>query len=383
MNQEKNLFTPLQIGALHLPNRVVMAPMTRSRAVAGNVPRESAALYYAQRASAGLIIAEATQVSSQGVGYINTPGIYSAAQIAGWRKVTTAVHKAGGRIFLQLWHVGRVSHPSFHNGELPVAPSAILPTVSKTADDGSIITEPYEVFTEAGMQPTVVPRELETDEIPGIVEDFRQAAINAREAGFDGIEIHGANGYLIEQFLLDGSNKRGDRYGGNLENRSRFLLEITEAVCSVLGGERVGVRLSPNNTYHGMSDTDRQATFGYAAEQLNHFGLAYLHILEALPGHGFALPPGTEPLAPVMRKIFRGALMINGGYLKDTANEAVRSGAADLVAFGVPYLANPDLLERFRLDAPLNQPDTATFYAGGERGYTDYPTLEQTNAKNA
>lgn len=376
MNPQKNLFTPIQVGALNLPNRIVMAPMTRSRAVAGNVPRESAALYYAQRASAGLIIAEATQISPQGQGYVNTPGIHSADQIAGWQKVTTAVHRAGGRIFLQLWHVGRISHPSFHNGALPVAPSAVLPTVSKIAEDGSTVTEAGEVFTANGMQPMVVPRALESEEIPGIVEDFRQAAINAQTARFDGVELHAANGYLIEQFLLDGSNRRTDRYGGSFENRACFLLDATAAVCSVLGGERVGVRLSPNNTFNGMSDTDRQATFSYATEQLNRFGLAYLHVLEPLPGHAIALPPETPRLAPRLRQIFKGALMLNGGYTKETGNEAIRNGAADLVSFGVPFLANPDLPERFRVDAPLNQPNPETFYAGGEEGYTDYSSLK-------
>jgi len=353
-----DLFTPVQVGTLTLPNRVVMAPMTRNRAGTGNVPGALAVEYYTQRASAGLIITEATQVSPQGVGYPGTPGIHSAAQVAGWRVVTDAVHAAGGRIFLQLWHVGRISHPSLQpDGALPVAPSAIKPK--------------GDAFTASGPQPFVTPRALATEEIPGVVAQFETGARLAKEAGFDGVELHGANGYLIDQFLRDGSNRRTDRYGGSLANRARFLLEVTEAVAGVWGADRVGVRLSPRGDFNDMSDSDPRATFGHAALALAPFGLAYLHIVEPVG----SLPAGTAPLAPRLKEAFGGPLMINGGYTRALAETALAEGQADLVSFGAPFLANPDLPLRLANEAPLNPPDPATFYGGDARGYTDYPPL--------
>ncbi len=363
-SEERDLFTPVQLGPYELRNRLVMAPMTRSRAGEGNAVTELTVEYYAQRASAGLIVTEGTQVSPQGVGYTHTPGIHTAAQAAAWRRVTDAVHAQGGRIFAQLWHVGRVSHPSFHGGELPVAPSAI-------GFEGQVLT--YE-----GMQPYVAPRALETEEVAGVVADFAAAAQRAYDAGFDGVELHGANGYLIDEFLRDGSNRRTDRYGGSLENRARFLVEVTAAVADVWGGDQVGVRLSPRNPGNGMSDSDPVATFSFAADALNPFGLAYLHVLEAVSG------PMAQPgvyVTPALRKAFRGPLIANGGYTAESGNAAIARGDADLVAYGAAFLANPDLPNRFRQGAALNPPDRATFYGGDARGYTDYPTLEELAAR--
>lgn len=356
--RDTHLFTPIQLGAYTLPNRMVMAPLTRNRAGEGNVPTELMAEYYVQRASAGLIITEATPISPQGIGYPSTPGIYSADQIQGWRRITEAVHQAGGRIFLQLWHVGRISHPSLQpDGARPVAPSAIAPA--------------GEAMTDEGAQPFVTPRALETDEVPGLVEDYRQAAQNALDAGFDGVEIHAANGYLLDQFLRDGTNQRSDSYGGSVENRARLVLEVTEAVVGVLGGDRVGIRLSPSGTFNDMSDSNPRETFGYVVQQLNHFGLAYLHMRE--PDEADIRHGGTPIPVSEFRPLFNGNLMTNGGYTKDTGNRAIANNSADLVAYGTLYIANPDLVERFRFNAPLNAPDPSTFYGGGERGYTDYP----------
>jgi len=358
---EVNLFSPYKLGDLELPNRMVMAPLTRNRAGDGNVPGQLNATYYTQRVSAGLIIAEATQVSPEGLGYPATPGIHSPAQVAGWKLVTDAVHQHGGRIFLQLWHVGRISHPDLQpGGALPVAPSAIAPTVGQAA-------------TYEGMKPFVTPRALETSEIPGIVEQYRQGAKNALEAGFDGVEVHGANGYLLDQFLRDGTNKRTDEYGGSIENRARLLLEVTQAVTEVWGAGRVGVRLSPSGTFNDMHDSDPLATFGYAAEALNRFGLAYLHLIEVVEAdlrHG-----GTEVPTSYLRDRFTGTLIVNGGYDLDKSNAVLSSHKADLVAFGTLYIANPDLPQRFALNAPLNPADPSTFYGGGEKGYIDYPFL--------
>lgn len=352
-----NLFAPLQIGALTLSNRIAMAPLTRNRAGAGNIPQTMNVEYYRQRASAGLIITEGAQISATAVGYLATPGIHSAGQIAGWKQVTDAVHGRGGKIFLQLWHCGRVSHPSLQpGGILPVAPSAILPT--------------GQAFTPSGWQPLVVPRALETAELPGIVADYRKAAQNCVEAGFDGVEIHAANGYLLDQFIRDGSNQRADTYGGSLENRSRLLLEVIEAVAGVWGAERVGVRFSPINSFNDMSDADPQRTFDYMATALNAFDLAYLHGMELDFG---ANPPNFD--FAQFRRCFKGRYMANGGYDQARANAALASGYADLVAFGAPFIANPDLPERFARNAPLNTPDQATFYGGDEKGYTDYPAL--------
>ena len=359
-----SLFAPVGLGGTTLRNRVVMAPLTRNRAAPGNLPQALNAEYYAQRASAGLIITEATQVSPQGVGYPGTPGIHSAEQVAGWRRVTEAVHDQDGRIFLQLWHVGRISHPSLQpDGALPVAPSAIKP-------DG-------EVFTYEGPQPFVTPRALETGEIPGIVAQYRHAAANARAAGFDGIEVHAANGYLLDQFLRDGSNRRQDAYGGPVENRARLLFEVLDAVTAVWEPEQVGVRLSPVNSFNAMADSDPDATFGYVVEQLNSYGLAYLHVVET-DMTGVAEPQRYDRDA--LRRAFQGPYMANGGYDQARAEAALSESAADLVAFGQPYIANPDLVARFAQDAPLNTPDPATFYGGDAKGYTDYPRLAAAQA---
>ncbi len=355
-----DLLSPHRLGEFALKNRLVMAPMTRSRALEGNVPNPLAATYYAQRAAAGLIITEATQVSPQGVGYIRTPGIHSAEQVAGWRLVTEAVHRAGGKIFAQLWHVGRVSHPDFHDGALPVAPSAI-------AAEG-------EVFTHRGRAKMVTPRALEAHELPGIVAQFRKGAENAKAAGFDGVELHGANGYLLDQFLRDGANRRTDSYGGSIRNRARLPLEITEAVVAVWGADHVGYRVSPNSAFNSMSDSDPIATFSYLADELSRLRLIYLHATESVAGP-MAPPAGTILAAPVLRERFKGALILNGGYDAHSADAAIARGAADLIAFGVPFLANPDLPVRYARRAPLNAPDQATFYAGEAKGYTDYPAL--------
>jgi N-ethylmaleimide reductase len=356
----EQLFTPYRLDDLELKNRMVLSPMTRSRALDGNVPNPLAATYYAQRASAGLIITEATQVSRQGVGYIRTPGMHSPAQVAGWRKVTDAVHKAGGRIFAQLWHVGRVSHPDFHGGALPVAPSA-LPVEG-------------EAFTHNGKVKIVTPRALETHELPGIVAQFRAAAGNAKAAGFDGIELHGANGYLLDQFLRDGANRRTDAYGGSVANRAKFPLEVTDAVISVWGPERVGYKLSPHFAGYSMSDSNPVETFSHLVKELGRRKVGYIHIGEAIAGP-MAAPAGTVRVTPILRSIFGGAVMVNGGYDARSANAAIARGEADLVAFGVPFLANPDLPARYRINGQLNAADPATFYAGEDKGYIDYPAL--------
>ncbi len=348
------LLSPIRVGPLSLPNRVLMAPMTRSRADAVGNPTRIMAEYYAQRASAGLIISEGVVISPQGKGYPNTPGIFTDEQTAEWTRIVDALHEAGGRIFAQLWHVGRVSHPSLQpGGALPVAPSAIAAT--------------GQLYTPEGMKPFIAPRALETGEIAGIVEDFRQAAVRAKHAGFDGVELHGANGYLIDQFLRDGSNERTDRYGGSLENRVRFLIEIVEAVSSVLGAERVGVRLSPLGSNQGMHDSAPETTFQYAASVLRPFGLAYLHVIETR-GEAFDWR--------ALRSAFGGPYVANGGYDHESAAAAIIAGDADLVSFGAPFIANPDLVNRFRAGAQLNTADRATYYTGGALGYTDYPTLD-------
>ena len=356
-----DLFAPYRMGPIELQNRLVMAPLTRSRAGAGNVPSDMAATYYAQRAGAGLIVTEATQASAGGQGYVATPGVHSEAQVAGWKRVTDAVHQAGGKIFVQLWHVGRISHPDFRNGEPPVAPSAIAPRGVQT-------------FTAEGLKPIPAPRTLDAGEIPGIVQEFRRAAENARAAGFDGIEVHGANGYLLDQFLEDGTNQRTDDYGGSVENRARLLFEVLAAVSDVWGGERVGVRLSPGGTFNDMCDGDPQATFGYVVKRLATLKLAYLHLIEP------SQPCGEHPMPCLSARFFRplypGTLIVAGGYTRERANEVLKAGLADLVAFGQLYLANPDLAERFRQGGPLNTPNPDTFYGGGAEGYIDYPALK-------
>ncbi len=359
MTQPSLLLSSFQLGPSKLANRMVMAPMTRSRAAAGNVAADLAIEYYRQRASAGLIVTEGTQVSPRGVGYLGTPGIYTEAQGAGWRKITEAVHERGGKIFAQLWHVGRVSHPSFQpNGELPVAPSAVTPAGHSR--------------TLSGPQPHVEPRALELAEIPEVVAEFATGARCALNAGFDGVEIHAANGYLIDQFLRDGTNVRTDEYGGTAENRVRFLREVVAAAAEIWGADRVGVRLSPLSAFNDMSDSDPFATFGRAATVLDGFGLAYLHLV--VPGS--SNPDSEEArITAHLRERFRGPLIANGGYSHEAAEETIASGRADLVSFGTSFLANPDLPERFAQAAPLNAPNPATFYGGGAAGYTDYPAL--------
>lgn len=357
----EKLFTPLTVGALTLPNRIVMAPLTRNRAKPeGDVPHALNVEYYAQRATAGLIITEATQISPEGKGYIQTPGIYSPEQVAGWKLITDAVHAKGGRIVLQLWHVGRVSHTSLQpNGQPPVAPSAI--------------TAATKVFTPSGFADASPPRALETSEVKRIVEDYRKAAENAKAAGFDGIELHGANGYLIDQFLRDGSNKRTDEYGGPIENRTRFLTEVLAALTSVWSANRIGVRFSPFSGFGDMFDSDPMTTFAAAIAKADSFGLAYLHLVEGETGGSRELPAGADIAA--LRKLFRGAYLANNGYDRASAIRAVETGAADLIAFGRPFIANPDLVARLERNEPLNEPQPATFYGGGAEGYTDYPAL--------
>ncbi|NQV83334.1 MAG: alkene reductase [Rhodospirillales bacterium] len=353
------LYEPYDLGPYTLSNRIVMAPLTRSRAGAGNVPQDINAEYYGQRATAGLIITEASQISPQGCGYPSTPGIHSPEQVKGWIKVTKEVHDRGGRIFLQLWHVGRISHPSLQeDGALPVAPMALQPR--------------GDAFTYQGLKPFVMPRALETGEIPGIVGQYRRAAENALMAGFDGVEVHAANGYLLDQFLRDGTNFRTDGYGGSRRNRSRLLMEVLETVTGIWGGERVGVRLSPLNGFNDISDTDPQATFGHVVEALNRFGLAYLHAVEV----DMTGKLGDTFDWQKLRNAFDGPYMANGGYGRERAEQSIDSGPADLVSFGVPFIANPDLPARLAEGATLNKADPETFYGGDSRGYTDYPTLK-------
>jgi N-ethylmaleimide reductase len=355
----QDLFSPVTLGSIALKNRMVMAPLTRNRAGAGGVPQAINVEYYHQRASAGLIITEATPISPMAHGYPALPGIYNDAQIAGWEKITSAVHAQGGKIVLQLWHVGRISHPSLlPNEALPVAPSAIKPA--------------GQAFTYQGLVDYVQPRALAVDELAGIVADYVQASKNALAAGFDGVEIHAANGYLLDQFLRDGSNHRQDQYGGSFENRTRLLLEVTAAVVGVLGADKVGLRLSPVNPFNDMHDSNPQALFNYVAEALNPFNLAYIHVVEGgIHGGGKADPFDFAAL----RKIIKSGYIANLSYDKARGNAAIASGHADAVAYGVPFIANPDLVERYRTDAPLNAADANTFYGGSEAGYTDYPTL--------
>jgi len=356
-----DLFSPLQLGPLDLPNRIFMAPLTRCRAAEGHVPNDLNVPYYAQRASAGLIISEATSVSASGYGYPNTPGIHTEAQVAGWKNITEAVHAKGGHIYLQLWHVGRISHPAYQeDGTIPVAPSAIKPK--------------GQVFTGTAMEEYVTPRALETAEIFGIIAEYVHGARLAKEAGFDGVEIHNANGYLLDQFLRTGTNQRGDQYGGSLQNRSRLTLEVAEAVVSVWGADRVGIRFSPSGVFNDMQDHNPLETFGHILRELNGFGLAYAHITQVTAqdiAHG-----ATEGVGPrELRSAWNGKIISAGGFTLETGNAALAEGWADAIAFGVPFIANPDLPERFRRNAPLNTPDEASFYGGDEKGYTDYPTL--------
>ena len=355
-----DLFSPLRLGAIELPNRVVMSSLTRNRAGAGNVPTELTVEYYRQRASAGLILTEASPICPEAHGYPRTPGIHTDEQIAGWKKVTAAVHAAGGRIAIQLWHVGRISHPDLQpGGSLPVAPSALRPA--------------GQAITLKGMQDYVTPRALETAEIPGLVATYAQAARNALAAGFDGVEIHAGNGYLLDQFLRSSTNRRSDAYGGSKENRARLLLEVLTAICAVIGNDRVGLRLSPVTPFNDIADANPQETFDYVVGELNRFDLAFLDILQ---GTGGAAPEQWLPFDYArLRAIYKGNLILNNGYDFASGQAAVQGGAADAIAYGRALLANPDLVERFRRGAPLNQPDYERLYVGEEKGYTDYPFL--------
>jgi 2,4-dienoyl-CoA reductase-like NADH-dependent reductase (Old Yellow Enzyme family) len=347
------LFDPIQVGDLTLPNRIIMAPLTRSRAVGeGRVPNTLMAEYYAQRASAGLILSEATAVTPQGVGYANTPGIWSDEQVEGWKLVTKAVHDKGGKIFLQLWHVGRISDPMFLNGDLPVAPSAIKPKGHVS------LVRPQREY--------VTPRALELDEIPGVVAAYRRGAENAKRAGFDGVEVHGANGYLLDQFLQDGTNKRTDAYGGPIENRARLMLEVTDACIEVWGASRVGVHLAPRGDSHDMHDSNPLATFSYVARELGKRGIAFICARESL---------GENRIGPDLKKAFGGVYIANEKMTKESAQQVIEKGEADAVAFGKLFIANPDLPKRLKIDASLNEPQPDTFYAPTAEGYTDYPAL--------
>lgn len=346
------LFEPLQVGALRLPNRIIMAPLTRCRAGAGRVPTDLMREYYVQRASAGLILTEATAVDPMGVGYPDTPGIWSEEQVAGWKKITDAVHAAGGRIVLQLWHVGRVSDPAYLNGALPVAPSAIAPS--------------GHVSLVRPLKPYATPRALERSELPGVVAAYRRGAENAKHAGFDGVEIHGANGYLLDQFLQDKSNRRTDEYGGSIENRARLPLEVTDAVIGVWGADRVGYHIAPRGDAHDVGDGNPAATFGHLARELGRRKIAFLCARESL----------DQPrLGPGLKRAFGGAYIANQGLTAAEASSLLAAGEADAAAWGKLFIANPDLPRRFQLNAPLNAPDNESFYGGTARGYTDYPTL--------
>ena len=351
------LFSPLKMGALTLPNRILMAPLTRCRAEDEHVPGPLMAEYYAQRATAGLIVAEATMAMAGNSAFWREPGIYTTAQIDGWARVVQAVHNKGGRIALQIWHGGRACHPLLNNGATPVAPSAEAIVGSK-------------VLTPQGMQPYVAPRALSDEEIPQIIAGFAQAARNAKVAGFDAVEVHGANGYLLDEFLRDGTNKRSGSYGGPIENRARLLLEVLESVISVWGADRVGLRLSPLNSYNDMSDSDPVGLTSRLSARLNNYGLAYLHMMRG----DFAGPTKVDVMAPA-RAGFKGVLIGNMGYTAEEADAAIRDGKVDAIAFGVPFLANPDLPARFKTGAPLNRPRPTTFYTPGAEGYTDYPSM--------
>ena len=345
-----NLFDPIQIGDLKIPNRIFMAPLTRCRAVDRRIPNQLMAEYYAQRSSAGLILSEATSVSPFGVGYPDTPGIWSKEQTEGWKRITEAVHQKGGKILLQLWHVGRISDPVYLNGAFPVAPSAIRPTGHVT------LVRPKKDY--------VTPRALETKEIPWIVEEYRLGALNAKAAGFDAVEIHGANGYLLDQFLQDSTNKRSDAYGGSVENRARLMLEVVDTVVSVWGRGLVGVHLAPRGDANDMGDSNPKATFSYVAQELGKRKIAFICARESI---------GPNRLGPELKKIFGGIYIANEGFTKESAQAVLDRGEADAVAFGKQFIANPDLPRRFKENAILNTPDSNTFYASGKEGYTDYP----------
>lgn len=362
MNQNtKVLFQPYSLGTMHLRNRFVMAPLTRGRANDDKSPNELMATYYRQRATAGLIITEATAISPQGVGWVGAPGIFSDNHVEGWKRITEAVHQLNGVIFLQLWHMGRVSHPDFLNGQLPWGPSAI-------AAQG-------DAHTPLGKKAYVTPKEMTVLDIQQTINEYAQATVKARQAGFDGVELHGANGYLIDQFLRDGSNQRDDDYGGSITNRLRFLKEVAQAVTQAWSPDRVGLRLSPVGAFNDMKDSNPKALFSEAAKLMNEMKLLYLHIVEGLPG-SFMHTEHPERITPYVRASFRGSLIANGGYTAELAAQTIASGEADLVSFGVPFLTNPDFVSRVGKGAPLNAPDMSTFYTPGPKGYVDYPSLE-------
>jgi len=360
-----NVFEPFQSGKIEFKNRMVMAPMTRSRSDnAGNVATALTAAYYRQRASAGLIVTEGTFISEEAVGVINVPGIYTAAQIDGWKLTTDAVHQEGGKIFAQLWHTGAYSHPDLHQGRKPLAPSSVNPN--------------QQVFTAEGLKPSVEPQPMSVEDIKRTVQDFKQAAINAFDAGFDGVELHAANGYLLQQFFSKNSNQRDDEYGGSVENRARILFDILDELKTAVDINRVAVRLNPS--LHGimgiLADDETIAVYDYIVTRLNDYGLAYIHLIEPFTDVSNN-PNAIQEVAKHFRKLFKGAIIINRAFTKDTANKVLKEGDADLVSFGVPFLANPDLVERFKTNAPLNTPDPNTFYTPGEKGYTDYPFLSK------
>jgi len=362
------IFTPVTLGDYHLKNRILMAPLTRGRAVNDGIPNTIMAEYYRQRASAGLIITEATAVAREGLGWVNAPGLFNDAQQAGWKNVADAVHQENGHVFMQLWHMGSTVHPDFLNNELPVSSSAVKQQGALTTPKGRD-------------REFVTPRALTTPQIADVVQQFVSAARRAIDAGMDGVEIHAANGFLIDQFTRDGINKRQDEYGGSIDNRLRFMLEIIEKVCNEIGAGKVGIRLSPSNDVWGISDSDPKATFCRAVTKLNAFNLAYVHILEPKPGAEKAMHTmeNSDYLTPILRENYRGNLIVNGGYTQQSANEALANNAAEAVAFGTPFISNPDLAERFYADIALAEPDSTTFYAPGSKGYTDYPRMTRSS----
>ena len=360
-----SLFDPIDLGAIHAPNRVLMAPLTRGRSTREHVPTPIMGEYYAQRASAGLILSEATGISRQGLGWAFAPGLWTTEQVEAWKPIVAAVHKAGGRIFSQLWHMGRIVHPSFLGGAAPVSASAT--------------TAPGEIRTYDGKLPFAEARPLALEEIPGLIEDYRRAARNALAAGFDGVQLHAANGYLIDQFLRDGTNRRTDKYGGSIENRTRLLTEVTQALVEIAGPARTAVRLSPNDDPQGCADSNSEALFLAAVNALNPFNLAFLEMRASRPESTFR--PGTRDLVPVIRKVYQGKLILNSDYRLEDAAAALTSGRADAIAFGRTFLANPDLPARLKVNAPLNEADVATYYTQGAEGYTDYPTLDRVAAQ--
>ena len=357
-----NILSSVALGDYQLSNRIFMAPLTRGRAVENGVPNALMAEYYGQRASAGLIIAEATAVDKKGLGWMNAPGIYNDAQQHGWKNIADAVHEKDGRIFVQLWHMGSTVHPDFLDGELPVSSSAVKQQGSLTTPKGRD-------------REFAVPRPLNKTQIADIVKQFSQAARRAIDAGLDGVELHGANGFLIDQFTRDGINQREDEYGGSIDNRLRFMMEVVGAVCAEIGSGKVGIRISPSNKVWGIKDSDPKATFTSAISKLNNFNLAYVHILEPKPevGHG---TDTVDYLTPILRQNYQGNLIINGGFNKDTANDALARNEAEAIVFGTPFIANPDLVERFRIGAELSKPDSSTFYTSEAKGYTDYPLMQ-------